>query len=253
MKACSARLAAAQGLFQRHGRARPDRRHRRRGRLGRAGAIRRKHARRPVRAGAAQHRRDPRLRRRRAREHRAHDLLRHLDRGISRQPEGDRRGVEARSWARIIRRWRWSRSSGWSSRDAKVEIESDGGGARMRRSGSSRTACRRRTSCREFRFDLPELISRAPQRRRRTAQGRRAGRAGRSSTTMAAGPMPSSTISRAASRGCWSRRKASSPAIACCCAGPTATPCSPPGSACSRPAGWWWRPCRCSARARSRP
>ena len=42
------------------------------------------------------------------------------------------------------------------------------------------------------------------------------------------------------------------PATACCCAGRTATRCSPPGSACSRRAESSSRPCRCSARARSR-
>ena len=50
-------------------------------------------------------------------------------------------------------------------------------------------------------------ISRAAERRGGAAEGRRRRTPWRSSTTMAAGPMPISTISAAASRGCWSKKQ----------------------------------------------
>ena len=158
---------------------------------------------------------------------------------------------------RTIRRWRWSRWCAWSSP------------RRWSRSRQRRWCRNEKRHCDQLRSkdrlppppSLPEFrffastaprtscpISRTAQRRGRAAEGRRARTRWPSSTTTAAGPMPSSTISPAASPGCWSRKRASSPATACCCAGPTATPCSPPGSASSRPAAWWSRPCRCSAR-----
>ena len=129
-----------------------------------------------------------------------------------------------------------------------------GGGARIdaATTASSATACRRRSCCRSSASTCPScnIPSGSTPRRSCSRAARRT--PSPSSTIMAAGPMASSTISAAASRGCWSRSTASSPATACSCAGPMATPCSPPGSACSRPAGWSSRPCRCCARARSR-
>ena len=89
------RLAAAQGLFQRHRRAAA-------GLIFTAGVVgwdeqetlRRRHARRPVRPGPAQHPRDPRRGRRRSRASRPPDLLRHLDRRLSSpaSPRSARRG-----------------------------------------------------------------------------------------------------------------------------------------------------------------
>ena len=60
----------------------------------------------------------------------------------------------------------------------------------------------------EFRFDLPEL--QYPERLNAAAELLKGGApdALAVSTTMAAGPTPSSTISAAASRGCWSRSTA---------------------------------------------
>ena len=79
--------------------------------------------------------------------------------------------------------------------DAKVEIEATavvpGCDAR---SASSATACRRRTQLPEFRFDLPEL--QYPERLNAAAELLKGGEPTRlqSSTIMAAGPTPSSTI-----------------------------------------------------------
>ena len=120
----TARLAAAQGLFQRHQRARPDDLHRRRRRLGRAGEFRRapaspassRQALRNTLAILAEDGAGP--------EHIVRmtcyvtDVAR-----LSRQPRRDRRGVEASDGHATIRRWRWSRSRAWSSRAAEIEIE----------------------------------------------------------------------------------------------------------------------------------
>ena len=146
--------------------------------------------------------------------------------------------LEARSWARTIRRWRWSRSGAWSSRGAGRDRD-DGGGA-----GMSYDSLRPRPPAPAGpAAGIPlrparAAISRAAQRRGRTA--RRAAQPDDLAVVNDARPLDLCRARRflaAASRGCWSRRRAWSPATACCCAGPTATPCSPPGSACSKAGG----------------
>ena len=85
-----------------------------------------RHARRPVRAGAAQHARDPRRGRRRAGAYRADDLLRHRHATAYRASLGEIGAAWKRDHGpQLSRRWRWSRSKrpGRSTRAPKVEIE----------------------------------------------------------------------------------------------------------------------------------
>src|SRR5688500_12538932 len=151
----AARMAAAQGLFQRHLGERADDLHRRNRRLGRAAELPVAPAGGPVRASAAQHARHPRRGRRRARAHCPHDLLRDRPAAISRRARRAGTGVEVGHGR---------------------ALSGDGAG-RGRRAGRKRGAGRDRDDCGgprmrdrfvedrlpppellpEFRFDLPEL------------------------------------------------------------------------------------------------
>jgi len=83
--------------------------------------------------------------------------------------------------------------------------------------------------------------ARTPSRRRLPGRVRRhrlpCRTRSRWSTSMAAGPMPTSTISPGALRDCWSTRRSSFRATACRRAGPKAPRCSPPRPRQLRPGG----------------
>ena len=180
---------------------------------------------RPVRAGAAQHARDPRRGRRRARAYRAHDLLRHRPRRISvaaatrsapvwkaimgAQLSGDGAGRGQRAWS-STRRWSRSRPRRWCPSDRRP--------LRPRPPAPAGPAA-----------GIPlrparAAISRAAQRRGRTAQGRRRRTRSPSSTTHGRWTYAElDDFSRPHRAAAGRARKGWSPAIACCCAGPTAT------------------------------
>jgi hypothetical protein len=96
----AARLAPAQGLFERSFGARADDLHRRRDRLGRTGKDRRPRPPRPASPGASEHPRYPRRGRRRAGAYRPDDLVRRRPRRLSPKP----RRRSARSGSEVMGR-----------------------------------------------------------------------------------------------------------------------------------------------------
>jgi hypothetical protein len=217
MKSCSSpRLAAAQGLFQRHQRKRPDDLHRRRRRLGRTESISPTRC-RPVRAGAAQHRSRSSPRTAPGPEHivRMTCYVTSIDEYLA--ARRDRRRVARDHGPALSGDGAGRGVAAWSKR-RQGRDRGDGGGAgvmRVRRSLRPATAAAAGAAARIPSSTLPELIplrparaaiSRAPQRRGRAAQGRRADAL---AVVNDHGRWTYADLDdfSAASRGCWSRSR----------------------------------------------